>query len=353
MAAEQGPDGGTRAARAAPRFWRVVSIAALTVFLVGTHWPKLRLPEVEGGPSSDKLIHFIAFALLAVPVWWTGWFTRLRALAIAGVLFALFDEVTQELLPIDRFMNLDDFLCDVAGLVSSVSILAAIRTPRGDASSAESAWRITAQDRLLARPLNWANLTVAATLGVIVVAPLAVLLAPAVRIDEKVLAIAGAGVGAAAAGLLALEAGTQATLRRLLRDRACPRCGGAHTSPPACARCGEPAREGLWTAPAAIPIAARARASAMPVAQALGGLAAIALAASLLPIMTAPLSGLEPIAVLAIDLMIVAMALAWAIHGTRRRLRRMRDRRSTEGDRVEAAHRTGLPGSDRGGTMAE
>ena len=92
MASEPRLDEASTAAAAARRFWRLVSIASLTIFLIGTHWPKLRLPEVEGGPASDKLIHFIAFALLAVPVWWTGWFSRLRTLTIAGALFAIFPE---------------------------------------------------------------------------------------------------------------------------------------------------------------------------------------------------------------------------------------------------------------------
>ena len=353
MAAESALDEAAWAARAARRFWRIVAIASLTIFLIGTHWPKLRLPEVEGGPSSDKLIHFIAFALLAVPVWWTGWFGRLRMLLIAGVLFALFDEVTQELLPIDRFMNLDDFLCDLCGLVASVSILAAIGTTSGDAMRRESAWRLAAHDRLLSKPLNWANLAVAAALGVVVVAPLAVLLAPAVRIDGKVLAIAGAGVGAAAGGLLALEAGTRATLRRLRLDRACPRCGSIGTDPPACVRCGEPVMPSLCSPPATLPLAARAQAAAMPIAQAMAGLAAIAVVASLAPIVTVPLASFEPITVLAIDLMLVGIALAWAIRGTRRRLGRMLDRLSTTEAGGERGRRAGLPEGDRGETMAE
>ena len=351
MAAESALDEATRAARAAKRFWRIVSIASLTIFLIGTHWPKLRLPEVEGGPSSDKLIHFIAFALLAVPVWWTGWFKRLRMLTLAGALFAIFDEVTQELLPIDRFMNLDDLLCDLCGLVASVSILAALGTTSGDAMRRESAWRLAAHDRLLSKPLNWANLAVAAALGVVIVAPLAVLLAPAVRIDGKVLAIAGAGVGAAAGGLLALEAGTRATLRHLRLDHACPRCGAIGAAPPACPRCGEPVTPSLWSPPVALPFAARAQAAAMPIAQAIAGLAAIAVVATLAPIVTVPFASLEPITVLAIDLMLVGIALGWTIRGTRRRLGRMLDRLSTAEAGGERGRRAGLPEGDRGETI--
>ena len=351
MAADPALDEAEQAARAARRFWRVVSVASLTVFLIGTHWPKLRLPEVEGGPSSDKLIHFIAFALLAVPVWWTGWFGRLRMLLIAGVLFALFDEVTQELLPIDRFMNLDDFLCDLCGLVASVSILAALGTKSGDAMRRESAWRLAAHDRLLSKPLNWANLAVAAALGVVVVAPLAVLLAPAVRIDGKVLAIAGAGVGAAAGGLLALEAGTRATLRRLRRARICPRCGSTDANPPACVRCGASVAAGLWSEPPRIPGAARVGAALIPTSQSAAALVAIAAAASLVPFVTAPFANFEPITVLAIDLMIVGLALAWAIRGTRRRLGRTLDRLMHEQGLAVSTGRVGLPEGDGGETM--
>lgn len=352
MASEPRLDEASTAAAAARRFWRLVSIASLTIFLIGTHWPKLRLPEVEGGPASDKLIHFIAFALLAVPVWWTGWFSRLRTLTIAGALFAIFDEVTQELLPIDRFMNLDDLVCDLCGLVASVSILATIRTASTDAQRTESARRLAAHDRLLAKPLNWANLAVAAALGVVVVVPLVVPLAPIVRIDQKVLAMAGAGVGAAAGGLLALEFGTRATLRRLRRQRACPRCGGAETNPPACACCGERVAVGFWSEPASLPFAARAKAAAIPVARSAGLLVAIAGVAMLFPAVTSPFARFEPITLIAIDLLLASVAIAWAIDGTRRRLGAMLEHAARGEAREDRERSGGLPGSDRGGTMA-
>lgn len=356
MAAEIGPRprSSVPASAAARRFWRVVAIVSLSVYLVASHWPKLRLPEVEGGPASDKLLHFIAFALLAVPVWWTGWFTRLRSLAVAGALFALFDEITQELLPIDRFANLDDLLCDLSGLLASVSILASLRAAERGASRLDGSMRRAASDLLLSRPLNWANLAVAAALGIVVLVPIAVMLAPIVRIDAKVLALAAAGVGAAAGGLLALEAGTQTTLRRLRGDRLCPACFAAHGEPPACAACREPIEAAMWSEPPAISLAGRLRAAAWPAGRSIAALAAIVVAVNLVPIATRPLERLEPITVLAIDLMVVAIALAWAIHGTRVRLWRRFAGRPTAIAADAGSHgdrSAGLPGSDRAGSM--
>ena len=331
------------------RFWRVVSIVSLSLFLVGTHWPKLRLPEVEGGPSSDKLIHFIAFALLTVPVWWTGWFTRLRSLAIAGVLFALFDEITQELLPIERFANLDDLLCDVSGLFASVSILASLRATGSDRGRLERSMRHAASNLLLSKPLNWANLAVAAALGMVVTVPIAVVLAPIVRIDQIVLAIAAAGVGAATGGLLALEAGTRASLRRLRGARRCPNCLAEGSEPPVCSGCGNAIVEAMWSEPPRVPPADRLRAAVLPAMRSIAALAAIVVAVNLVPIATRPLEQLEPITVLAIDLMLVAMALGWAIHGTRVRLGRLAAGGSRDGE--SASDRVGLPGVDRGESM--
>lgn len=91
----------------------------------------------------------------------------------------------------------------------------------------------------------------------------------------------------------------------------------------------------------------------MPIAQAMAGLAAIAVVANLAPIVTVPLASFEPITVLAIDLMLVGIALAWAIRGTRRRLGRMLDRLSTTEAGGERGRRAGLPEGDRGETMAE
>lgn len=186
----------------------------------------------------------------------------------------------------------------------------------------------------------------------VVVVPLVVPLAPIVRIDQKVLAMAGAGVGAAAGGLLALELGTRATLRRLRRQRVCLRCGAADVNPPACACCGERIAVGFWSEPPSLPFAARAKAAAIPVARSAGLLVAIAGVAMLFPAVTSPFARFEPITVIAIDLLIVAIAIAWAIDGTRRRLGAMLEHALRGEAREGGECSSGLPASDRGGTMA-
>jgi VanZ family protein len=353
MASENGSGSvsSVPAAAAAKRFWRTVAIASLVLFLVGTHWPKLRLPEVEGGPASDKLIHFIAFALLAVPVWWTGWFSRLRWLVVAGVLFAIFDEITQELLPIDRFANLDDLLSDLSGLFASVSILASLRDTGGEAGRMNESMRRSASNLLLSKPLNVANLAVAAALGMVVLVPVGVLLAPVVLIDVKVLAIAAAGVGAAGGGLLALEAGTRATLRRVRNARTCPFCLAEPCEPPVCIACSKPIAAAMWSAPPTIALASRLRAAWLPSVRSLVALTALVALVHLVPVVTRPLENLEPITVLAFDLMAVAFALAWAIHGTRVRLDRLRAAMTPKADSDGDARAVGLREGERWESM--
>ncbi len=353
MASENGSGSvsSVPAAAAAKRFWRTVAIASLVLFLVGTHWPKLRLPEVEGGPASDKLIHFIAFALLAVPVWWTGWFSRLRWLLVAGTLFAIFDEITQELLPIDRFANLDDLLSDLSGLFASVSILASLRATGSDASRGRHSMRRSASNLLLSKPVNLANLTVAAALGMVVLVPVGVLLAPVVLIDVKVLAIAAAGVGAAGGGLLALEAGTRATLRRVRNARTCPFCLAEPCEPPVCIACSKPIAAAMWSAPPTIALASRLRAAWLPSVRSLVALTALVAVVHLVPVVTRPLENLEPITVLALDLMAVAIALAWSIHGTRVRLDRLLGEWPPAATSRRGAHGVGLLPDERGESM--
>lgn len=316
----------TASARAARRFWRAVAAVTLAAYLVGSHWPKLRLPEVEGGPASDKLIHFVAFFLMALLAWWSGWFSRIRGLLAAGVLFALFDEITQELLPIERFFSLDDLVCDLAGLASSAAVLAATAPLGGWRARRESRLREAAENRLLAKPLNWANLAVAVALGVVVAVPLATMLAPIVRIDRGVMALIGAGIGGAIAGLLALEAGVQVSLRRLRERCGCLRCESDGVAPPACGVCGEAIPEGLWLERPRVPLAKVLECAAWPASRSAAAVVAVAGAAILLPAWGRLAGHFAPITILCLDLALLSLAFAWALHGARVRVARLLDR---------------------------
>jgi len=92
--------------------------------VVATHYPRVRIPgEI---PQSDKLIHFAAFAILAVLFWLfmaaraPSWLIGLALIAYAGL-----DEYTQQF--VGRDTDLVDWLADVGGIVVVVGVLEARR----------------------------------------------------------------------------------------------------------------------------------------------------------------------------------------------------------------------------------
>lgn len=307
----------------ARRGWRLaVGIAAL-LYLLGSHWPHLEMDPVGTGdvtgPSPDKILHFIAFLLLTLPAWWTGWFRGLGVLWLAGIGFAIFDEVTQGLLPIERDLTLEDLVCDACGVTAAVAILAASRPMPDPTSRRLAAGRRLAEATLLANASNWMVLAATAALGVVVLVPIAVLLSGPLMIEARAMAVAGAAIGAAIAGLTALEFGVGTTWRRLRDSAACLRCGTVDEAAAACSGCGGIRRSHDWLLPAGPSAWNRFEASWWPLLRA--GLAAGVV-----------LVGLEAIeqgwrrspdhstVARVVDLTVIVVAGASAVLGTRRRL---------------------------------
>ena len=301
----------------ARRAWRIVAVLSLVVFLVGTHWPSLRLPEVEGGgPAADKFLHVIAFALMTVPWWWTGWFPRLWMLAVLGVVVAVLDEVTQELLPISRFFNVQDLTADVCGLAVAIPILWSLGPMGGEAARDEQARREASRLGAAAVPTNWLHFACAAALGAIVTVPLGVMLGPVIRIDEGVVAMGGAGLGAGAGGLIALSRAARHRRRRWTE--------------PTFADDSIPPRWRIVRA--AIPLRRIASLAWRPVLRSLVVVVPTLLLLraaeqALFAGVTPPkdreeglLDGLDPMTRAAIAIVVIALGAAWAIRATRFRL---------------------------------
>lgn len=118
-----------------PATWRATTIRAgiavywLAMFLA-THLPVG--PVVEQLPTSDKQLHFIAYALLgcALP-WWsaanrrTSW-RRLMRLYVLVLVYAACDELLQ--IPVGRSAEWGDWLADAAGSLVGVAIGSWLRT---------------------------------------------------------------------------------------------------------------------------------------------------------------------------------------------------------------------------------
>lgn len=307
----------TRDGRLARRAWRIVAVASLTAFLVGTHWPALRLPEVEGGgPAADKFVHVIAFALMAVPWWWTGWFPRLWMLAVLGVVVAVLDEVTQELLPISRFFNVQDLIADLCGLAVAVPILWSLEPVGGEVARDEHARREAARLGAAAVPTNWLHFACAAALGALVVVPIGVMLGPTIRIDEGVVAMGGGALGAAGGGLVALS------LAARHRRTGWTRSGFADSSIPARWRIRRAEIPGRRIAALAWWPLLRSTAVVVPTLIVLRAAERAAFAGVAPPKDREEglLDGLDPMTSAAIGIVVIALGVAWAIRATRLRL---------------------------------
>jgi VanZ family protein len=99
---------------------RTLAIVYFAALFIGTHLP---MDPNDVAPSiSDKWMHFSAYAGLTVLVL-TGWELTIGILEpkhyfavwLAGVLYGVFDEVSQT--PVGRSCDVNDWIADVLGVV--------------------------------------------------------------------------------------------------------------------------------------------------------------------------------------------------------------------------------------------
>ena len=100
------------------RNWRIVFFIWFVLLTVATHLPQ---PVPTDSPTfefPDKLLHFISFGMLALFLNGTRWFKNPWAcwLVVAG--WAVLDEVTQDLLPLNRPFSFEDLLAGEMGIAS-------------------------------------------------------------------------------------------------------------------------------------------------------------------------------------------------------------------------------------------
>ena len=99
-----------------------LAVAWLTAFAF-THIPGERLPTL---PASDKVLHVVAYAALALVFWLMLTAHQVRGIRRAGlvitslILYAVFDEATQPL--VNRYASVADGLADAAGVVAAVAV---------------------------------------------------------------------------------------------------------------------------------------------------------------------------------------------------------------------------------------
>ncbi len=115
---------------AAPRRWQrwLLPVAIAIVIFTITSWP--RPPSLPG--SSDKLVHFSAYAALGASVAWASG-ARAAGPTVRWMLFVsalgAIDEWHQQFIP-SRSMDVRDWVADTAGAVGGLSLVAALSRRR-------------------------------------------------------------------------------------------------------------------------------------------------------------------------------------------------------------------------------
>lgn len=113
------------------RFYRAVIFTALAVYwvalFVGTHVPGKVMRAV---PANDKFLHFTGHAGLGVLLTLAtalGGLTRVKLLGLVVILvvYAAFDELTQQLVP-GRICDFWDWCADVSGGVVGIAVTAGL-----------------------------------------------------------------------------------------------------------------------------------------------------------------------------------------------------------------------------------
>lgn len=101
--------------------WRRLALPVYWLALIAaTHYPRVPIPGDV--PNSDKILHFVAFALLALLFWlFLGARASIWRAALVLIPYSALDEYTQQF--VGRDSNFPDWYADVAGIVAMLAVL--------------------------------------------------------------------------------------------------------------------------------------------------------------------------------------------------------------------------------------
>lgn len=151
--------------------WRWLLTIYFIVLTTGTHWPKLEPLGPEHTPP-DKLMHFLAFGILALLL------ERARVLPRGWVAFLVIliwiplDEWTQDLLSPWRHWTLPDVLAGIEGLAAAAIMTAALAPPVTAARTGPWRTAIATIDRLIDRGMGGRTVLALGAIITVVVFPL-------------------------------------------------------------------------------------------------------------------------------------------------------------------------------------
>lgn len=221
------------------RWRRGMAILSILVLLAGTHYPKLAIGVPGDGP--DKILHFLAFAVVTVMLRISGIASTNGMAIIVMMGLAVFDEVTQEIPGIGRTFDRLDLVADACGILVAAAWVAALSPSRTGPE-----WFKSQQQRamsglrlLVATGTNWLHLGVATVLGAMIGGTFLAVVGRNPVVGPVTLVVVGAAAGAIAGLIAALEAGRRHAWARIQRESRCLYCLVADPGDP-CSCCGTP-----------------------------------------------------------------------------------------------------------------
>jgi len=227
---------------------RALAWMALAIVFTATHWPNLELDLPMRG--SDKVLHAVAFMMLAL-VWWpTGFIHSVPLFALAAASWSILDEATQALPFVHRHAGIEDAVANLCGIaIATLVILALQQDPRAPGHAVRKlAWRL-----VIDRPQAWMACAASAALGAMAGGVILVTAQSLLRQPIKPMhsALIGSSLGVAVALHATIVVMLRAMEARVRAQRCCPACGASGVHGPSCAACGALVPGCTWMTPTA------------------------------------------------------------------------------------------------------
>ncbi len=226
-------------------WWRALAWMALAIVFTATHWPNLQIDLPMRG--SDKVMHAVAFMMLAL-VWWpTGFIRSVPLFALAAASWSILDEATQALPFVHRHAGVEDAVANLCGItIATLAIIALEQDPRAPGHAVRAlAWRM-----MIDWPQAWMACAASTALGAM--AGGVILVAAQSLLRQPIKPLHSALIGATLGVAVALHATIVVMLRsmeaRVRAQRCCPACGAPGVHGPACATCGALVPGSTWMA---------------------------------------------------------------------------------------------------------
>lgn len=135
----------------AVRNWRIVFLIWFVLLATATHLPQPIPTDNPTFVSPDKLLHFICFGMLAFCLIGTEWIKSPLRCWLVLAAWAIVDEITQDLLPLNRAFSSEDLIAGELGIAAIMCWSGAL----GKESTKKIKEEVTA---ILAVPKNWFQL---------------------------------------------------------------------------------------------------------------------------------------------------------------------------------------------------